>query len=91
VFLVIEINVLIASASALKIEKDLGSRISLFSPGMTTAHPTLSYVFNPAVFIWAQRLHQILTLELKFIQLYFVNNKIDIEEMHSIFVYLYFF
>jgi hypothetical protein len=39
----IEIAELIASASALKIEKGLGSRIS---------HPTLSSIFDPFVYIW---------------------------------------
>jgi hypothetical protein len=48
----IEIAELIASASALKIKKGLGSRISVFSPGVTTAHPTLSSIFDPFVYIW---------------------------------------
>jgi hypothetical protein len=52
VFFVIEIAVLIASASALKIEKRLGSQISLFTPGVTTAHPTRSSIFDPSVYFW---------------------------------------
>jgi hypothetical protein len=52
VFLVIVIAVLIASASALKIDKGRGSRISLFSPGVTTAQPTLFSIFYPSVYIW---------------------------------------
>jgi hypothetical protein len=43
--------VFIASASALNIETELCSRISLISVGVTTAHLTFPSIFDPSVYI----------------------------------------